>query len=289
MKIPTTLLTILVSTSTGFGFTTVADFNSVPSVPTTLNTAPANTTGTGFAGGSVWNSGSTTLVDVVSDDLSAPAGTNYNRPQSTGSGPRKVELELSTATPFTGTNSRAVGRDLEATVDSGIAWISFLINNPTGANGSLAAVSFNNSSTNISLGNTMLVGGGSDGNLYYSGNGMGGAVTSVSSVITADSDNLILARLDFDSNVIDIWANPDVDALGAADIAGAAIASTVTPGLTRLTVGGNNNAFIDNLLFSNDSDAYFQVTGSTIPEPSTMAFLLGGIVLGLATLRHRRR
>lgn len=288
MKISSTLITILVSASAGFGFTTVADFNSVPTVPTTLNTSPANTTGTGFAGGSVWNSGSTTLVDVVADDLSAPAGTNYDRPQSTGSGPRKVELEFSTASPFTGTNSRAVGRDLEATVNSGTAWISFLINNPTGANGSLAAVSFNNSSSNLSLGISMLIGGGSDGKLYFSGNGMGGTVTSVDNAITADSDNLILARLDFDSNLVDIWANPDVDALGTADIAGAAIASSVTTGLDRLTVGGNNNAFIDNLLFSNDSDAYFQVTGSTIPESSTVAVLLSAIALGFAILRRRR-
>ncbi|WP_269537148.1 PEP-CTERM sorting domain-containing protein [Cerasicoccus fimbriatus] len=289
MKITPALLSILASTSVSFGFTTIADFNSVSTVPTTLNTSPANTTGSGFAGGSVWDSGSTTLVDVISDDLSAPSGTNYNRPQSTGAGPRKVLFELSTASPFTGTNSRAVGRDLESTVNSGEAWISFLVNVPSAGSGSFAAIAFNNSNLNASLGNGMILGAGSDGNLYYTGNGMGGnSQVTASSVIVADSNNLILARLDFDTDTIDIWANPDVDNLGTADIAGASIASSVTPGLTRLTVGGNNDAQLDNLLFSNDPDSYFQVTGSTIPEPATYAMMLGALTLGIATIRRRR-
>lgn len=287
MKITPTLLTILFSTSVSFAFTTIADYNSVTGTNVRLDQPPTNATGTGFADGSVWNGGGTSLVVVAAGDLSAPAGTNYDRPQSTGAGPRKVELRLSTTTPYSGLNTnRAVGRDLPSTVDSGEAWISFLINVPTGTDGSLSAVSFNTPDNFFGLGDRMTIGGGANGTLYFAPFGLqSGTIFTANNVVTADSNNLILARLDFDSNRVDVWANPDVANLGAANISNNMPVS-VSSGLFRLTVGGNNNAELDNLLFSNDPDAYFQVTG--IPEPSTLAIIFGGLTLGVIAMRRRR-
>lgn len=256
----TSLVLLLAASGVARAATAVADFNDL-----TTGNLTGQAGGSGFTAANWINNSAATPepdIDVVAADLSAPAGTNYaiaqsGTPQSAQNTTGTTSLQIRTlATPLTGST----------------IWFSFLINQPVataGLNtGNRGGICFNQATTTGDPGNPRIMFLGTQLNAWLASN----SEFTLNSAITPGTTALVLGRIQYSAagnEVITLWVNPNVNALGAP-------AGTITSnwlgaaGITSVAVqsyGGGNGGIVDALRISDAPDAYTQVTGSTIPDP----------------------
>ena len=252
------------------GAVVVADFNDL----TTGNLQ--NQTGGSGLGGS-W--GDTGTINVVNSDLTAPSATNYAISQSGNA--RSV---LGGHTEY-----RQSSRPLAAAM-TGTVWFSFLANNADLT--SVSGITFN--VTGYTSGTPRI---GLTGDTFYAGLN---TYTTTSATVTLGQTALILGRLGIDSvgnETLEVWLNPDV-AGGIAGLGAPAASfneetSSINGGVSRIAIAAYRNATgsggqMDSILLGNATDenqAFADVSGVLIPEPSALVLAMAGTGL---LLRRRR-
>jgi hypothetical protein len=254
--------------------------------------------GTGFASGSAWamtvSGGGET---VTSGDLSAPASSGYSLAQ-TGTGQQLYSSGSSSILTRTvaGSGLGASGQTI---------WFSFLAELDSGGRAGINIDDPQNSPYNrVLLRNATTSTSQSEVQLYIDG------ATSVSMDVPGttslvDAPLLVVGRLTLNTSgtkdTLDVWVNPDVTSASvynAAVGAGEAVQSSTdfdtasagvtAPGVQSVGVLAYAGGHLDNVIFSDDPNAYTEVTGfAAVPEPSSAALL--GIAIGAAALMRRGR
>ena len=279
-----TLLTLAAFSSAAHAALVIADFND-----NTLGQLSNFTAGNGQAGGTgfdpaannTWSN--TGTINAIAGDLAPPISTNYNIPQG-GAAPVSAQGTFA--------DGRQTTRALDFTL-TGDVWFSFLRNQPT-AN-SRGGITFNQNGS--SPGDPRIVATGADvrigiATIQPPGGGANG-------VITIGTSALVLGRLSIDplgDEVLDVWIDPDVaggiGGLGAPSTSLTQQSASLDAGITRLGLqsysSDNQGGIVDAVRVSDDSNAnqaFADVTGVLVPEPSTAFLMLFG---ALAALRRRR-
>ncbi len=263
----------------------LADFND------NTGGTPLSDVNGGQGGGSGWNAadnwGNTGTINVVSGDLSAPVSTNYsivqsgtaNRIQGDFNGNRQT-------TRLTATTLGNAGSDV---------WFSFLVNQ--NSLNSRSGISANMDQAQGAAGRLVVL-VGTEVRIGLENLQDSDAANHPS--VTIGTTALILGRLSLntggDEN-LDVWVNPDVSGgiagLGTAGSTRSEESATLGGGLDRLglvsySTASNDGGFLDSIRFSDDSNAdqaFADVTGVLVPEPS--ALMLGA--LGSLLLLRRNR
>jgi hypothetical protein len=256
----------------------VADFNDL-----TAGGINGQAGGTGWTGNWTGSAGGT----VSAGDLTSPL---YNVPQS-GTGER-----------YRSVNATGLRQNFRTPASlTGTIWFSYLAKAETG--GDRAGLSINSPTAtpfnDTGLAHAYLVG---DTLNYQFGAGTAGTLSAAAPV---GSNALIVGKIDLNGGAggadpITLWVNPDlvanpdinsytpaytnasVDWLGSIDTIGVIAA--------RADGGINGGGDVDNIRFSDGggdaAQAYADVTGAGVPEPTTLAFLA---LAGGAGLARRRR
>jgi len=231
----------------------IADYNDL-----SLGVQQGQSGGTGFS--SAW--GGTGTIDVISGDLTAPAGTGYALVQS-GPG-RSIMGDHSAARQ----NTRA----LTSALTGDTVWFSFLVENQVQSgttNGSRGGISFNQSGYSPGPPRVQTVGS----SLWVNGS------TVATNQFTAGQTALVLGRVTVDDapggpDAWDVWVDPDVSN-GPGGL-GTPTASTFqdhigAAGITRLGNvsyyygSGTQGAKVDMVSLSDGPDAFADVTGTNPP------------------------
>ncbi|MFM7206459.1 MAG: PEP-CTERM sorting domain-containing protein [Planctomycetaceae bacterium] len=273
-----------------------ADFNAYPSNERLLNTNYGSGWPPGFGTTAEvkWGedpadgtSGGTSVIQTssTSGDLIAPSATGYNLSQPVVTAARSVI--------GTGTAPRRQNRATGGL--TGDIWMSWLMapsaNARLGLNLNGSVKGFDGSE------NIRLIAVGSSFNVY------GPGTISQPGVFTAGETALILGLLHMDATGTDdrmrLWVNPNVG-LGEADVLANqvpihdVILDNTIMGSSLNTVGvvaysaTSNAGYLDALRLSNEPTGFFDVTGVSVPEPTTALSMLAiGCVLGAAGLRRR--
>ena len=253
----------------------IADYNDL-----SLGLQTGQFGGTGLSATDDWSGTST--IDVISGDLTAPAGTNYALTQS---GPaRSIRGTYSN----THNEGRQNTRDLALALTGDTVWFSFLVQNQ--GTKSHGGISFNTSSCYPA--NPRVETRGTS--LYVNG-------TKVADgVFTEDVTALVLGRItvnDGDDNTWDIWVDPDVS--GGESGLGATTATVDNSnyidaaGITSLgnishhEWGAAGDAIVDMVYLSGGPNGFADVTG--VPEPASAVLLLLGLPLVIGRRRRRCR
>lgn len=227
--------------------------------------------GSGFLADDAW--ANTGVISVISGDLSAPASTNYAITQGSSVGNHSVQNQ----TNFTRHTTRATATTLGTAND---VWFSFLLNQPT--TNSRGGITFNQNTSAPS--NPRVVATGTELRL-----GLGLTLQAVgqgANLLTLGETALILGQLTIDpvgDETLNIWINPDVSGgiagLGAVDTSLSEQTASLEGGVTRVGVqsyaSDSQGGIVDTLILSDDADpnqAFADVTGVLIPEPSTLFF-----------------
>ncbi len=236
--------------------------------------------GSGFLAGDVWaNTGS---ISIIAGDLSAPSGTNYAITQGSPTA-QSVQGNFASARHTTRATATTMGTSSDI-------WFSFLLNQPT--TNSRGGITFNQNTS--APGNPRIIATGTEVRL-----GLGATLNATGVTIGLNTTALILGQLIIDSagnETFNVWADPDVSGgisgLGAPDTTLTENANSLNSGVTRVGVqsyaSDSQGGIFDALILSDDSNsaqAFADVTGVLVPEPSSaLLTLLGGIAL----LRRRR-
>lgn len=237
--------------------------------------------GSGFLTGDVW--ANTGVISVIAGDLTAPSGTNYAITQGSAVGAHSVQNQTS----FTRQNTRATATTMGTSSD---IWFSFLLNQPT--TNSRGGITFNQNAS--APGNPRVVATGTEVRL-----GLGGTLNATGVTISLNTTALIVGQLIIDpagNETFNVWADPDVSGgiagLGAADTTLSADAASLDGGVTRVGVqsyaSDSQGGIVDAFIVSDDSNpaqAFADVTGVLVPEPSSVIFTL----LSAFALLGRRR
>jgi len=209
--------------------------------------------GTGFSSTDDWDG--TGWIDVISGDLTAPAGTGYALTQS---GPGQSILGNYSA-------GRQNTRALDSALTGGNVWFSFLAQNQT--DNSRGGISFNQS--DFGPGSPRVQTLGTD--LYVNGS------TVATGVFTVGQTALVLGRInvsDGGNDTWDIWVDPDVS--GGPGGLGTPTATKVdnhitSAGITRLgniSYSSSGGAKVDMIYLSDGASGFADVTGVTpVPQP----------------------
>jgi hypothetical protein len=281
MKMNKQLKTILpLAVIAGLGLTGTA---SAAVVSTDLN---AGGTESGFSGG--WVGSNNAFISTATDLTYA----NYSITQ-TGT-PGSV-LAVNTAN-----NDRMDSRNLAASM-SGDIWFSALVNVTAGSNfgglsfakdlytGGANRYSHALSELRVVLTPTSLI--------VDMDGGTGPAATGgETGTFVAGTTHLILGSMNVGAgnDTLSVWIDPDVNASGGPSGLGTANFSSTTVDFmdeinkigAPMSWNGTTSPHVDAIRMSNDADAFFDVTGVAVPEPSTTALLgLGGLAL---ILRRRK-
>lgn len=238
--------------------TVVADFNDNTQAPLgDVDLGVGQNGGLGFLAGDTWSN--TGTIDVVADDLTAPAFTNYaiaqeGPPQSIqGSFFKQRQSTRALSSPLTGT-----------------AWFSFLLNQPSLA--SRGGITFNQNISGtvnpriLVLGTEVLLGLGTT----FQAAGAGVNLPAIGETA------LILGRVTIDAagdETIDIWVNPDVSgdetSLPTPDNTLSGETPSLENGINRVGLisyaseTGNESGIIDALRLSDALNAYEVVAQGT--------------------------
>lgn len=238
--------------------------------------------GSGFLAGDVW--ANTGTINVVANDLTAPASTGYGLTQS--GTPQSAQGTFATGRQTTRATATTLGT-------SSSVWFSFLLNQPT--TNSRGGITFNQNSS--SPGNLRVVATGVDVRL-----GLGATLQPAGggATMAIGSDTLIVGQLLIDpagDETLSIWVNPDVSSgipgLGAANTSLSEQAAAMDGGITRVGIqsysSDNLGGIVDSLVISDAADenqAFADITGTTIiPEPSSALLTL---LASLGLIRRRR-
>jgi len=235
----------------------IADYNDL-----SLGAQQGQAGGTGLSG--TW--GGTGTIDVISGDLTAPAGTGYALTQS---GPARSIIGNANV-------GRQNIRSLASPLTGNTVWFSFLAQNQT--NNSRGGISFNGSGYDPQSPLVMTQGT----NLYVNGSPV------ASGVFTTGQTALVLGRVTVDDtpggpDTWDIWVDPDVSR-GAGGL-GTPTSSTAenliySTGITDLgnishhypgTWGEQNGAIVDMVYLSDGPYGFADVTG-TVPVIASYEF-----------------
>jgi hypothetical protein len=261
--------------------TIIADFNDLTSGPLgQFEPGIGQEGGEGFLSGDTWSN--TGTLSVIANDLTPPPFTNYAVSQTpTG---QSVQGNNTAGRQST----RALAVPLRNTV-----WFSFLLNQPT--IDSRGGITFNQNTSAPS--NPRVVATGTELRL-----GLGLTLQAAgqgANLLTLGETALILGQLTIDpvgDETLNIWINPDVSGgiagLGAVDTSLSEQTASLEGGVTRVGVqsyaSDSQGGIVDTLILSDDADpnqAFADVTGVLIPEPSTLFF---SALSALGLLRRRR-
>lgn len=269
--------------------TVIASFND-----NTAGTFAGQFGGTGFASSSPW---AVTVggggVNVVAGDLTAPASTGYSLAQN-GAGQQLYSTGSSTIL------SRPIANG--GLTSSQTVWFSFLGQVDSGGRAGICIDDPQNSPYNRVLLRTGTTATGTGVQLYVDPSvslDLPGTTSLVGSSI------LVVGRLSLNtsgsSDTLDVWVNPNLNSTslfntavgaGQATLSGmdwdTASTGATTSGIQYLGVLAYAGGHLDNVVMSDDPNAYSLVTGiQPVPEPSAIA--LFGIGLGAVALVRRSR
>ncbi|MBN1846446.1 MAG: FAD-dependent oxidoreductase [Sedimentisphaerales bacterium] len=203
--------------------------------------------GIGFAAGDDW--GDTGTIDVISGNLTAPAGTNYAAVGHTiGGTAQKVQGDYS--------DPRYSTRGF-AEAFTGTVWFSCLAR--IGGDSGRAGVALDADAYSINNGRVLIRGDGGGGVELYTD----GAADLPVAGVGYDQTVLILGRLqidaDGDHDILSVWVNPDCTSLGEPDVL-IDDQDFCGPSLDRIGIGayGSSQGRVDAVFLST---AYGDVTG----------------------------
>ena len=230
--------------------------------------------GTGFTG----NWSGTGTISVGSGDLDAQPGVFYALNQS--GTPQSVRGDFDGA--------RANSRSLATALTNDTIWFSFLVNQA----GSESRGGIDLNPTVGSTGPTgfRIVGVGSALRI------IGGGDLNVANQFTFGTTSAVIGRIDVDATgndeTLTIWVDPttgspgpdavitDRNFIGAGGLTALGIESYIS--------GGTSGGTVDLITFSDNADGRADVGFVGVPEPSTLALGLFGL-LSLAMIRQRQR